>query len=42
MPALQAYYRVEPWQRAVVAAVYLGLAALLVVGMSATHVPRHF
>jgi Zn-dependent protease len=38
----QEYYRVKPWQRAVVAAVYLGLAAFLVVAMNATHVPRHF
>lgn len=41
-PAFQAYYEVKPWQRAAVAAVYLGLAALLVVGMTATHVPRRF
>ena len=41
-PALQSYYRVEPWQRAVVAVVYLGLALLLALGMSATHVPRDF
>jgi hypothetical protein len=33
---------VAPWQRIVVAGVYLGLAALLVIGMSATHVPRNF
>jgi Zn-dependent protease len=41
-PEFASYYKVKPWQRAVVAAVYLGLAALLVVGMSATHVPRSF
>lgn len=41
-PQLAEYYRVRPWQRAAVAAVYLGLAAFLVVAMSATHVPRHF
>ncbi len=41
-PQLQEYYRVRPWQRAAVAAVYLGLAAFLVVAMNATHVPRHF
>ncbi len=41
-PEFQAYYRVKPWQRAVVFLVYVGLAALLVVGMSATHVPRNF
>jgi hypothetical protein len=36
----QAYYRVKPVDRALVAAVYLSLTALLVVGMSATHLPR--
>ena len=36
----QAYYRVSPLHRAFVAAVYLGLIALLVVGMDATHLPR--
>jgi Zn-dependent protease len=36
------YYRVRPWQRAAVAVTYLGLAALLVLGMHATHVPRDF
>jgi Zn-dependent protease len=36
----QAYYRVKPIDRALVAAVYLSLIALLVVGMSATHLPR--
>jgi Zn-dependent protease len=41
-PEQQEYYRVKPWQRAVVAAVYLGLAGLLVLAMDATHVPRHF
>jgi Zn-dependent protease len=41
-PALQEYYRVRPWQRVVVATVYLGLAAFLVLAMSATHVPRSF
>jgi len=41
-PELQEYYRVKPWQRAAVAAVYLGLAAFLVLAMNATHVPRHF
>jgi Zn-dependent protease len=34
------YYRVRPRDRAIVAAVYLGLIALLVIGMGATHVPR--
>ena len=41
-PEFASYYKVKPWQRAAVAAVYLGLAALLVLGMSATHVPRSF
>jgi Zn-dependent protease len=36
------YYRVLPWQRAAVAVVYLGLAALLAFGMYETHVPRDF
>jgi Zn-dependent protease len=36
----QAYYRVAPRQRALVAVVYLALIALLVVGMHATHLPR--
>jgi Zn-dependent protease len=36
----QAYYRVTPRQRLLVGAVYLGLVALLVVGMDATHLPR--
>jgi Zn-dependent protease len=42
LPGLADYYRVKPWQRAAVATVYLGLAALLVVAMGATHVPRNF
>jgi len=41
-PASHAYYRVLPWQRAAVAVAYFGLAALLVLGMHETHVPRHF
>jgi Zn-dependent protease len=41
-PEFERYYRVAPWQRLVVAGVYLGLAALLVLGMDATHVPRNF
>ena len=36
----QAYYRVKPLDRALVAAVYLSLIALLVVGMDATHLAR--
>ena len=39
---MNSYYAVKPWQRVVVAVVYLCLAALLVVGMTATHVPRSF
>jgi Zn-dependent protease len=37
---VRAYYRVKPLHRALVAAVYLGLIALLVVGMDATHIAR--
>ncbi len=36
----ETYYRVRPLDRALVAAVYLALIALLVVGMQATHLPR--
>lgn len=38
----QAYYRVRPLDRALVAAVYLSLVALLVVGMNATHLHATF
>jgi formate hydrogenlyase subunit 3/multisubunit Na+/H+ antiporter MnhD subunit len=38
----QAYYRVRPRDRALVAAVYLSLIALLVVGMHATTLTRTF
>jgi Zn-dependent protease len=38
--AQEAYYRVSPRNRLLVAAVYLGLIALLVVGMDATHLHR--
>ena len=41
-PEKHEYYKVKPWQRAVVAVVYLGLAAFLVLAMHATHVPRNF
>ena len=34
------YYKVRPRDRWLVAAVYLGLVALLVIGMDATHLPR--
>jgi len=36
------YYRVATWQRAVVGVVYLGLAGVLAVAMSATYVERDF
>jgi Zn-dependent protease len=36
----QAYYRVAPVDRALIAGVYLALIALLVVGMDATHLAR--
>jgi Zn-dependent protease len=39
-PQLQSYYRVTAPQRALVAALYFGLAALLVLGMEASHLPR--
>jgi Zn-dependent protease len=38
--AQQSYYRVRPRDRALVAAAYLLLVGLLVVGMHATHLPR--
>ena len=41
-PERQEYYRIKPWQRAVVAVTYLGLAAFLALAMHATHVPRDF
>ena len=40
--SVRAYYKVPPLQRTIVAAVYLGLIALLVLGMDATHVARTF
>jgi Zn-dependent protease len=40
--SVRSYYRVPPVHRAIVAAVYLGLIALLVLGMDATHVARTF
>lgn len=36
------YYRVAPWQRATVAAVYFGLAAALVLAMHETHIPTSY
>jgi Zn-dependent protease len=41
-PEQQSYYRVRPRDRALIAATYLGLIALLVVGMDATHLARTF
>jgi Zn-dependent protease len=41
-PQQQEYYRVKPLHRALVAAVYLGLIAALVVGMHATALTRTF
>jgi Zn-dependent protease len=38
----QAYYRVAPRHRLMVAVVYIGLIALLVIGMDATHLERTF
>jgi Zn-dependent protease len=38
----QAYYRVRPRDRLIVAAVYFGLIAVLVLGMDATHLERTF
>jgi Zn-dependent protease len=36
------YYAVRPWQRLTAGIAYFGLAAALVFGMHATHVPHHF
>jgi Zn-dependent protease len=36
------YYRIKPWQRAAVGVTYLGLAALLAVGMLETHIEKTF
>ena len=41
-PQMQTYYRVKPAQRAIVGLLYFGLAAALVLGIHATHVPQHF
>jgi Zn-dependent protease len=38
----EAYYRVKPAHRAIVAAVYIGLIVALVIGMDATHLDRTF
>jgi Zn-dependent protease len=42
LPGFAGYYRVTHWQRTAVATAYLGLAALLVVAMNATHIPNSF
>ncbi len=39
-PESQAYYKVKPAHRALIAAVYLGLIVILAVAMTATHVDR--
>jgi Zn-dependent protease len=42
LPQMRGYYRVRPLQRLVMAGLYFGLAAALVLGMHATHVPHTF
>jgi Zn-dependent protease len=42
MAEAEGYYKVEPWQRVAAAIGYFGLAALLVLGMSASFVDRTF
>jgi Zn-dependent protease len=42
LPGAAEYYRVKPWQRAVVGVTYVGLAGALAVAMSATHIERTF
>ena len=41
-PQFERYYQVAPQRRLIIALLYFGLAALLVFGMQATHVPRSF
>jgi Zn-dependent protease len=41
-PQARAYYGIEPWQRVVTGVTYVGLAALLALGMSATHIEKTF
>jgi Zn-dependent protease len=41
-PAAKSYYAVRPWQRLTAGTLYIGLAALLAVAMTATHLERHF
>jgi Zn-dependent protease len=40
--AAAGYYRIKPWQRVAVGVTYLGLAALLAIGMLETHVEKTF
>jgi Zn-dependent protease len=40
--AARGYYSIKPWQRAAVGVTYLGLAALLAVGMLETHIEKTF
>jgi Zn-dependent protease len=42
MADAEGYYKVEPWQRVAASVGYFGLAALLVLGMSASFVERDF
>ncbi|MGH3082576.1 MAG: site-2 protease family protein [Gaiellaceae bacterium] len=42
MAEAEGYYKVEPWQRVAATVGYFGLAALLVLGMSASFVDRDF
>jgi Zn-dependent protease len=41
-PQMRTYYRVRPHQRLLMGVLYFGLAAALVLGMHATHVPHAF
>jgi hypothetical protein len=41
-PEAEEYYRIRPWQRVAATVGYFGLAALLVLGMSASFVERDF
>jgi Zn-dependent protease len=41
-PRAREYYAIPAWQRAVVAVTYVGLAGLLALAMSATHIERTF
>ena len=39
-PGGNRYYAIKPWQRVAVGAVYVGLSAVLVLGMAATQIPQ--